>query len=343
MNTNYENHFNNCTFLKQFLYPDVENILDNSQENHPLRTLILSNTDNAVFVKTNTDICLKHIYSFNPDWLNDKRKIVLTENDYKNISATLGEIRAYGELLWIWGDKVKALKEGSDFIIEDDNFDVHVEIHAPQHSPKGQPQHLETLQSKNLIIEVSHTIPFGKPERNGIDNIQGEAVSNLASIKGKEHQFSESEISILWLDLQDMDVWPVGFGLEQCDPIGSFKESLTSGALWNAIYAKKNDYIYESFSFHGKKSTVYQMEFDGRFQQKTKIDFIVVSFPSDQIVFQNHNSKKTIPNEFVKKLYHLFHFNLSLSWLDWPNTGSLEKKVEIAREAIKKYKTVFKN
>jgi hypothetical protein len=189
------------------------------------------------------------------------------------------------------------------------------------------------------VIEI---FPFGQPERPEKDNVQGEAVSKLAGIKQVEHQFSDEDINILWCDLKDPTLWMFGFDRNQFAPLSMFQEQITSGAFWNAFYAKKATPGFDDLPVGGYlRRKPYAMEFDGRFWQNTKLDFAIADTARRQIVFQNPQQNKKLPDWLLRDLHRLFGFDLQASWLDWPCPGQLKQRVEMALDSIAKYATAF--
>jgi hypothetical protein len=335
-----EERFKKYPALKEAFWPSANEIKHQIDHPHPLTSLILDSGSRTTQVAIRTDKCIQLVNRINQNWLKDKVKIILNYADFSNVSAALGEIRAFGELIWIKGEDVLAGKSGSDFNFKLNDVTVHIEVNTPQHRTKRHTMEHESFESDRIKGKTYEIFPFGWPERN-IDNVQGETVSKIASVKQKEHQFQKDTINILWVDLKDPTLWQLDFGNEQFLPISAFREEITSGAFWNAFYAKKNTYIYEHLSVQGLASKIYKMEYNGRFWNESLVDFVIADTRTDQILFQNPNRDMNIPNELFRSMYCLFAFNLELSWLDWPVKGSLLKRVEIELERIQKYKDIF--
>ena len=338
----YKKQFERYESIMECFWPDADKLPDEPDNLHPLLGLVLGDDHKGICGRTNH--CVSRIKNEHPNWLSSKSKIVLHDKDYSNVSSTLGEIRALGELIWIWNSNIKTPKDGCDFILETKiGYKVRYEVFTPQHRTKRYSREISDDQSKNVRMKVSERFPFGWPERPTKDNVQGEAVSQLAQIKEKEHQFNTEDISVLWLDFRDPLLWPMDFKSDQLLPISAFREELTSGSCWNAFYGKKELPIFDQLSVLGLPSRSYDMEFDGRFNQNSLIDFVIISSQEQQVVFENHMKTKTIPDNFYKSLYRLFGFNLELSWLDWPLRGNLKSRVEHELETIRIYKNIFKD
>jgi len=328
--------------LKKYFWPCANRIEYSSKKPHPLIYLVLCEETRTEKVAFRTDKCVQLVQAENSKWLKEKVKIILNEKNISNVSASLGEIRAYGELMWVWRSKIRTGKSGSDFSMEVEGSNIKIEVHTPQNSSKRHKLEHESFTSDRIKCNVSEIFSFGWPERKN-DNVQGEAVSNLVAIKQKEHQFERASINILWIDLKDPILWRQDFGIEQFSPIGAFQEAITSGAFWNAFYAKKNTNIFDQLSMQGIPSDIYKMEFNGRFWSNSLIDFVVADIHTDKIVFQNHKRNVSIPVELYKSLHRLFSFNLECSWLDWPQKGQLSRRIEFELKRIESYKKAFES
>lgn len=333
--------FKNYPNLREIFWPCANGIKYSSDKPHPLISLILGESNRTTEVAIRTDKCVQLVKDENESWLREKVKIILEDEDVSNVSAALGEIRAYGELIWVWGSRIESGKSGSDFLINLDGKTIRIEVNTPQHRTKRHTLKHESFGTDKVKGKVYEIFPFGWPERN-IDTVQGEAVSKLAAIKQKEHQFEENSINILWVDLKDPMLWILDLGMEQFLPISAFREEITSGAFWNAFYAKKGTYIFDQLSMPGLPSRLYKMEYDGRFWSDSLIDFVVADTRTDHVVFQNHKRDNEVPKALYQGLHRLFNFNLELSWLDWPKRGYIGIRVQQELDRIQSYKDAFK-
>ncbi len=320
----------------------IQNLAYDSNNLHPLLCLILGNDDRTRDVAQRTDKCLENVHRTNPNWLNRRVDTILRDPDFNNVSAALGEIRAYGELIWVWDRKISTPQSGADFCLKLPDCVVEIEVHTPQHRTERHDRIIEEHQSSNVMTTMTELFPFGWPERCNIDTVQGEAVSRLAQVKDCEYQFTKENISVLWLDLQDPKLWPLDFSTAQLLPVSCFGENLTSGALWNALYGERGLEVYDELSVLGTPPRYYKMEFNGRFNSKSSIDFCIVDTRMVQTAFENHHKSYTIPPTFYRGLYNLFKFNLETSWIDWPNTGTLQARVNEAINTIRLHKDAFR-
>ena len=167
-------------------------------------------------------------------------------------------------------------------------------------------------------------------------------MSKLAGIKQSEHQFDANAINILWCDLKDPVLWPCDFGNNQFEPLSCFREEITSGAFWNALYAKKATPILDGIPAGGYPSRKpYLMEYNARFWGASALDFVIADTREDQYVFQNPSRAARVPDWILRDLHRLFAFNLGASWLDWPCRGHLKQRVDMELESIAKYATAF--
>jgi hypothetical protein len=314
----YEKHFTPYPNLKALFWPGAESLQTNWEQRHPLLTLVMGEGERCKHVASRTDVCAKYILGANEPWATRKSKELLKSSDYSNVSALLGEIRAYGELLFTWGKQaVMPQESGSDFLVAVDGQQVRFEVHTPQHTAKQKQGAEESYLTADGRIRSFVFFPFGVPERER-DTVQAEAVSKLAEAKKAEHQFG-ADLGVLWLDLQDPGLWPLDFKRSHFLPISSFGEELTSGAFWNAFYGEKGLPVYDALSVNGFSSRLYEMEFPGRFVQGSRIDFVVADTRKHQIIFENHSHVRRRPDQLYRDFHRLYKFNLELSWLDWPN------------------------
>jgi hypothetical protein len=338
-----ENYFNQYLDLKKTFWPEAGNINWTDAENpHPLIRLIQDSHNNVKSVALRTDHCCRLILKHNPQWLKAKSKIITSETKHQNISAALGEIRAFGELLWVWQGKVNTGNSGHDFSIESEGKNVRVEVFTPQHRTKRNKIVHKPVGSKKMRSQVIEYYPFGYPERCNKDNTQSEAISKLTAIKQEEHQFSEIDINILWCDVKDPVLWMFGFNESEFAPLWTQNENITSGSFWNAFYAKQGLPIFDNFPIGGYgRRKPYIMEYNGRFWKNTKLDFVIADSLNFQAVFQNLNTEKSIPNGLFQDLHRLYALDFQASWFDWPCPGQLKTKVQYALDTITQYANVF--
>lgn len=322
-------------------HPKATSIQYDRENPHPLIALVIGDCSRTQEIANRTDWCFGIVKKKNSSWLESKVKKIITDKNMENVSASLGEIRAYGELVFAWNDAIKAKSSGSDFSIKVQNTEIKIEVHTPQHRSERREIAHKPFNIDSIKSTISEIYPFGYPQR-AIDNTQGEATSRLSCMKKVEHQFDAKSINILWIDLKDPMLWPLDFSSIQCLPVSQFNEDITSGAFWNAFYGKKQTYIYDNLSVCGIQSKAYSMEFNGRFWNNSLIDFVIADTRTEKIVFQNPNRKEiSIPDEIFQKIHCLFAFNLELSWLDWPVRNSLKKRIETQLEIIQSYKDSF--
>ena len=337
-----ETYFNRYPNMKAQFWPAAEKISWDIKKPHPLVSLILGDDERTRRVAERTDNCCQQIAGLHPGWIKGKATAIIKESNLFNVSAILGEIRAFGELIWVWQGKVVPGNSGSDFSLVAKTDKIRIEVNTPQHRSKRNRIDHKRIEFKRISSQVSEIFPFGWPQRIGKDNAQGEAVSRLAAIKQAEHQFDDKGINILWFDLQDPTLWPLDFGLSEFEPLSTFQEQLTSGAFWNAFFAKKGTPIFNCLPMGGYDlQKTYQMEYDGRFWGKSKLDFVIADTRQHQVVFQNPNRSCGIPDWLFRDLHRLLKFKLGVSWLDWPTRAQLKSRVELALNDIAYYETAF--
>ena len=283
-------------------------------------------------ISSRMNILVEKIIQNDNAWLESKVKEFLNSaktQTKENFSALLGEVRAYGEILdTFYGCSVSHPKQGSDFILEIKKQKVNIEINTPQETSNGKDtEYIEEYRNTNIsdkvaLTSISSKAPFGYPTRLK-DNIQYEAVCKFASIKknkdknnNKEHkQFTEEDISILWLDMNDPTLFTFDLG-DECQSLKAFNGAVSSGALWYAFYGQKDDWIYASYDGMYLRDAV-QMEFDSRFKQGSNIDFVIVDAFTKKYILQNPYSKKDIPKELYNYFLNLFGVQISQSFFDF--------------------------
>ena len=338
---NYITHLARYNNLNKLFSDKIDSLACEKSQKHPLLYLISGMDETTKLIANKTNKACGIIERENHHWLKSKATGIANNQDLQEVSATLGEIRAYAELIKVWSGRVKALSTGADFLVTHNKRDVLIEVYTPQCPAKRYRLEIDNAETNPNIFRTHSIFPFGWPERRGIDNIQGEGVSRLAQAKQEEHQFDKEKINILWLDYQDPILWPSRFCKYDFLPISNGIECLTSGIVWNALYAKNGDIIYDNLSIEGLPSDKYVMEFDGKFYQSSIIDMVIVSTAESQVIFQNPNKINVIDDELYRSFYLLSAFNLEMSWLDWPLRGTLSDKVATKRKELLLYNRLF--
>lgn len=330
------------------LYPTLYQFFGAHEEilnpTHPLGYLVSIDEENIRRAAAKTEAAARIIRSSNITWLNSKCHTVIASNAVE-ASATLSEIRARGDLLCVWREEqVRTNPDGADFVIQTGREKVSIEVHTPQgrSDPARVSKAVEETARGNVRISISEFAPLGLPQGT-VPTTQAECVSSISQIKEhKVHQFSESEISILWLDFNDPGIWLIPLDSDQALPVMSGRESLISGCFWSAFYAEKSDAVFDNLNVQGMSPKPYRMEFTGRFNRDARIDFVIIDTLRDAIVFQNHKGAKSIPDQLFRDFFRLPRFSLKLSWLDWPIRGSLQQRVVHARQEIEMFTSAFK-
>ena len=190
---------------------------------HPVGFLLRCDQDRAGYVKARTDQCLKSVLLHNKPWLESKiRKMRREEKDLANVRALIGEIRAYGELLWTWRPeqiKTKAVGSGCDFLVKISGTELWIEVQTPNSGPGEKCIRVhEATTDENIFWRMSELAPFGFP--NGLyETFQSKCASKISRVKKREHQFGDSAVSVLWLDLKDPGIWYCGFPCEHTLPL----------------------------------------------------------------------------------------------------------------------------
>ncbi len=319
---------------------------------HPLKRLLFPQDEWSNQVAVNTERALRQIlFSKNgPGKLyREWKSRVLDIDDYSNSSSALGEIRAFGNLLSTGLPIKRISKSGADFSIENDNNRVLIEVFSKQ-SDISESDKLDKFNNRPLaerayntktslnsdavdwFIDTHSTTPFGQP-KNIKESITENAISKLASIKNKEHQISETETSLLWLDFQD-ETWNLLATPERIFPIRTWNRGFYSGEFWYAFYGWKGAPIFEDFRNDISPSRrLFRMRHEGRFRTNTKLDAVVISLKRNTFILENIYSKKPLEKSVLERLIFLPWFNIEHSYTKWlePN---LEQRIELEKQRI---------
>lgn len=310
---------------------------------HPLKRIVLPGEyETAKQVSVNTETAFKVVFEENKEWLLSLKPRLLNINDYSESSSALAEIRAYSYLL-IAGVLVKPISINkssptAEFSVDENNETVFIEVHAKQ-SNSLEAEELEKFYNKTPQFQKGqvwcvgeHIVsPFGKPETSEVttENV----ISKIAPIKNKEHQFSAIDTSILWLDFQD-ETWQLLMTIAQLLPVSTWNGAFFSGGIWYAFYGWKDAPIFENFSLECPfMSPIIKMRHEGRFQKRTNLDAVVISFPRATVVLENPESQKPIKPWLWRKLISMPWFNFEYSYLNWPNPN-LRQKLESQRNTL---------
>lgn len=317
----------------------------------PLYNLI--EREDCINVKYRIVFLIELINRVNKSWLDIKINEFLKnakKQTKENFSGLLGEIIAYGELLDTFKpNNVISQKNGSDFEVKLGNEFIKVEVNTPQKTSSPYKNTKFEISNKKeyinngkklICMPITVEAPFGYPTKIE-SNIQYEATSKFANIKkDKENkQFTDSNVSILWLDLNDPTIFPFNLS-DQCQPIMVFRGAVSSGPIWYAFYGNIGDYIYSSYEGFNNNGAV-KMEFNGRFNQNTKIDFLIINAFTKKCIFQNPNSQKAFSKELCKYFLNLFGLRLNASFIDF-DKNRLKATIKNIRELNNQYYSLFK-
>ena len=332
-------------------YPDLDQwaaaglaaLPERTRRANPLWKLTVGTNQHALERARRTNESFRVIGQRFPTWLFAKTK-QLTDPSTKprDVTGILGEIRALAHVSTVWPN-AKPRSSGADFEtpIEDDI--VLIEVTTPSGATKNTRLPIDNYHRSWIRMKITSVMPFRRPQRPTKDNVQGEATSWLAGLKKEEHQFSENQVGILWIDFQDEDLSLIATPESLGVPIGQFREDLTSGPLWMAWYGQKNDPVYANYPANPLPThePVYHMEFDGRFGKPSKIDFVIADFGTTQIVLGNPRTRKSGAAHLPQYFYRLPGFSPELSWLDWPAPNTLARRIKDTRKNLIAYEGAF--
>lgn len=326
---------------------------------HPVVALALG--DPKPQVAYNTEHAAKQIAAADANWLSAMKPRLIDTTKFSNASSVLGELRAYGYLLET-GMAVKpepsviGKKVVPEFEVDADDGPVIVEVHSRQLDGKQEQsidEHHEALASNhqaavqqappgNFVLSMAEleVTPFGAPNptKQG-DSVLTNAISRIASIKQDEHQIDTAKPFVLWLDLQDPTVWHLPISEEQLAPLYTESKDgeVGTGALWFALYGRKNDPMVETsgFTYH-----VRRMLHDGRFFQTikshggpTRISAVVYSLPNATVLMEHPQPSNPLPPKFRASLLKTPFFRLDRSLCEW-NTGIVSARIDAEKKAV---------
>ena len=283
---------------------------------HPVG-LLLSREDGNSLHAVNVERALKQVGIADMAWI-EKMKPRIIGPDVTEAASALAELRAYGALLEA-GYKVspvviKNSEPTPEFEISDGAYRAVVEVHAKQYNEdteKGLQEHRKMIASQPSspgVAVYTHVVhPFGRPVpgKPG-DSTATNAISRICAIKQKEHQLSDDKPSILWLDFQDLYSGDMALTTEQFQPLSSWNENITSGALWYALYGWKGAPILEHLHYShllGFPSQITRMAHDGRFLTSKRLSAVIVSLSRATILAESPRDEKQLPREI--RIRHL--------------------------------------
>jgi len=304
---------------------------------HPVKRMLFP-TERDSQVVANTERALKHILRADKKWILSLKPRLLNRHDYSEPSSALAEIRSYGSLL----ESEVAVKprKTPDFVIEDSEEEICVEVHSKQlqmeEAEALERFHTETFQTQDPPRTVrvrEHVVtPFGEP-REG-ENVTENVISKLASIKQDEHQFSETNTSILWLDFQD-EAWDLLMNANMVLPVRTWNGEFFSGEFWYAFYGWKGAPIFQGNTTELRvKSRPIKMRHEGYFRRPTKLDAVVISLARDTIILENPHSTKPIKPSLWRRLIFIPWFRFGYSYGNWPKRD-LKQRILLQQEMLR--------
>jgi len=306
-------------------------------DNHPLKAFTADkcNKVRTVFIKElDNAFTLLSKDSLNNDWFNEKLASLKNDITRENVSSILGEFRAYSIIKnSFFGDNLICNKyDGADFITKTRRTGTTILIEV--NTPLGRSQENRTILSHkqkingNIITHIKEIAPFGFPKRKK-DNIQCEAISKIAAIKGDEKQFKDDAINILFIDFVNpffndyLDILN-----DHHKPYLFFQNQITWGAIWHAFYAKQDDKIFDHMN-NLRHSSSYTMEFNGRFHNSTKINFALVNMINNLAIFEGF--RDIIDKAIYPMLFSFNKINFDDIWINWP-VENLRNRINDTRQ-----------
>lgn len=168
-------------------------------------------------VACNTERSLEMIQLTQPAFVDSIKNRLLDCSDYTQSSSALAELRAFG-VLCTTGLRPEAINDPSeksaDFKMPVGQallclIEVHTRFSNPNDERQIPVEDIFGKQDGNVrIARISSITPFGQPdESKSDDGVSTNMISKICSMKQKEEQFIDDAINILWIDLQDTEVY----------------------------------------------------------------------------------------------------------------------------------------
>ena len=328
----------------------LKNFLPKQDREHPVKRLLLPQTERDRQVTANTNIAIKNILQNHKDWilgLTLKTRLLETKN-FPESSSALAEIRAFGDLLSA-GISVEPVpvssKKTPDFVCHtEDGQKIYIEVQAKQLN-KDEAKSLSNFRNQSASgeqvqydphkspwnFQAHICTPFGKPNLG--ENVTENVISKIAQRKNTEGQFSEDNPAILWLDFQD-ESWDLlsSMMVNKMFPVISWQGAFYSGEIWYAFYGWKDAPILEPFT---TSDLFVNMRHPGRFTDtNTKIDAAIVSFDRNIVALENPLSKKPVTASLWKQMVLHRYFTFERSYINWP-VNNLTQRIDLERDRIK--------
>lgn len=297
---------------------------------HPVKRLIIGQKSNDDLLCKSTLRAIYLVNEKNPEWLKGLKSRLLNSKDFYHAASALAEIRAYGSLISS-GVEVKPVKTNNnsapEFQCKVEDVDFIVEVFAKQSEDKERialGNFYNPEESERGGIRFHENAPFGKPNNDPnkpeeTESITSISIKGISNIKRREHQLDPEKINILWIDFQD-ETWNTLFPVENAKSYMSFREEVTSGALWYAFYGWKGAPIFEAHLKKGHYSALFplkplEMKHDGRFRKTTKIASAIISVANTNIIYENPFSHKILPESLKNTLASIPNYSEELSLL----------------------------
>lgn len=308
--------------------------------------------------------CVRKIGEYDRVWLTG---IVprLIGDDFSEATASLGEIKAYANLVCAYLCGVSAVPVSSvptpDFTVSRGNDRVHIEVatkrvngvmfekmvHEKGVAAEKAREAFDAAKrngEKGAVSTHAYTVePFGlaKPGDPG-DNAISNAISKLTAIKNGRTQFRQEGPVILWVDMGDPIFWPHDSVHANPYYVCARPGYFCSGYYWYACYGQKGLPLFylQQFAFPRPSQ---KMQHDGIFfgAGGELISAVAFALPRSLIVFENFLAKNRMPKWFRWSLPNIPDFNGGKSLLDWSGEGQLRGRIESVFSEIRLLDVAF--
>lgn len=261
-------------------------------------------------------------------WVNSRFAAACRDTAFENAASALGEVRAFG-YLWSADFTPKPVRITTsptrDFDVALDQSVFGVEVHSKQMNMQEARKFASTARQGTTVV-----YPAGLPR--GDESTAENVASKFAQIKPRARQAATQSPTILWLDLQDSDWWPISGS--HADPAVVHQGEFYSGGLWHAMYGTTGTPLFEGHSVQQRVAEgVPRMAHPGLFEQSPSWSGVVLSMIRATIFFQNPNAPFVLPEKVVEALPGLPWFDFTRSRMDWPD-GSLTSRLDADRNRL---------
>lgn len=219
----------------------------------------------------------------NPKEIATFKKRLSNDCDARNYQATLGELRAFADLLKLRGFNTVYRGEkqaGCDFLVHcggNSEASFQIEVFTMQDRPNSKSPLSISEDHGMVCMSETEVCPFGIPDSNS--NVTLEMVCKICAIKERTKQVNPASPALLYIDFQS--IYPFGAAIaEHCIPMLEWNGAFTSGGIWLSFYGEKQQTVLDNMS-RAEHSPTIKLPIAGRFSAECSSPFAgaILSFP----------------------------------------------------------------